>query len=419
MKDWFLYLLLAVGVALRILYLPVAIRTPDERSYTVFAATLERDGLKALPVMVREYLQRPELHAYPSPTRLAPALLGATAMRLTGERTPLALAWISTLASALLMLLMLRLGTRFLDRWSTAVALVFVVASPLDLAMARRAWGDELLALVALAMLYAFLRQQADSRRFGWGLVCLGLGVVSLFIKETGALFLGLAICTLAWSAYGSRGARGVALALEGGAVAVAVGAGALAAAYGGVRPLGGVLASLARAGTPNAYMLHYQMGGPDYYVRGLAVLQPVPMLLGLLGAVLALARMASARAGASRPERCTALVSLSVFVLIFAAAAMAYPQKNLRFVSALYAPLYLIAGSLVVDTVGALRRRVSVTVARITLSAVVVVLVFSVFADRACFEHWFVQRWVPDLATPWFTQVPPPARPGRTPPVR
>ena len=215
-------------------------------------------------------------------------------------------------------------------------------------------------------------------------------------------------------TAHRSAGWKGFALALGAGAVAVVVGVGVLAGACGGIDALWAATSAVTRANATNEYALNYQTGDATYYARGLAILQPIPMFLGLLGAVLIVGQAPFARNTVTRPHRFAVLLVLSGFALVLAVVAVAYSQKNMRFVSALYAPLYLTAGALVQGVVGALTRRNSRSGARVAIAALVVLMLLSVLGDRARFERWFIRRGVPDLATPWFTGTQPTAVPTR-----
>lgn len=394
-----LVVLFALGAFLRVHYFPVAARTLDERIYARYSEELARRGPAALPAMVRDYIDRPAMHVCPPPTRIGYIGLGAAAMRLSGAFTANALAWVSFAASVLLMLLLVRFGLEFLGGWTTAVALAFFVASPLDLAMARRAWVDELLSLVALAMLYALLRVRVAPGRRRWAAAVLALGVFSLWLKETGGLFFILGMLGLAW-AHG----RGAAAAAAAGALALALGIAVLVAASGGPAALAAAVSAAARAAATNEYVLRYQTGDAMYYVRGLAALQPAPMLLGFLVAALVACRVRLRGGETPAPRRLDALRILSAFSLVLVAVAIAHPQKNLRFIGAAFAPVYLLAGAGIQELVAVPLRDTSRALARTVGIAVAAFLLLSLLADRARFEHHFVRARVPDLATPWFT---------------
>ena len=406
--NLFIFALLAFGVALRIVHFPVAVYTPDEDAYANFYATpMFENGLGQLPKLVRDYNARPDLWEFPSPTRAGHLWAIVGFMNLAGHATIQSAAWVSAIASMLSLVLIARIGVRFLDPWAAVIALLFAAVSPLDLAMARRVWGDELLALCVLVSLWAFLEHGAAPRRARWPILCLIAAGYSILVKETGLLALGLATLGLALVAWRGRGARSSALALLAGAATLAASLAALAAACGGLEPLRATFARAASAGHVNEYMRNYQTGGPGYYVRGLALLQPLPALLGCLAAVPAALRSPVFRKLAERPRSRFALVTLGGFAIAFAAAALVYPQKNLRFLSPLYAPLDLLAAALVRALAAWLRARLPAPAFRLAAGTIALSLLAAAAADHHRFIEYFIRRGIPDLATPWFTRPP------------
>jgi hypothetical protein len=397
--------LLAAGIALRILHFPVAVYTPDEDAYATFYATPMYDnGPGVLPRLVRDYNARPEMSQFPSPTRVGHLWAIVGLMNLAGRATVQTAAAVSTIASIAILLLVARLGLRFLGPRVTAVALLFAVASPLDLAMARRVWGDELFALCALAALLAFLEHAAGARRARSMAVCLAFAGYSILVKESGLLVLGLATAALAVVAWRAAGPRGAARTLLAGAGTLVMAIATLAAACGGIAPLAATFARAA-AGATNAYMREYQSGGPGYYARGLLLLQPLPVVLGLLAAIVAAARPRLVLP-AAHPSAALALRSLAWLTLAFLAAALAWPQKNLRFLSPIYAPLDLLAAALVWGALERARARLPAAARETGVALAGAALLVAAVADHQRFVELFERRGIPDLATPWFTHA-------------
>ena len=93
--------LLVAGIALRAWHLPVMVYTPDEDAYVNFyAVPLLQQGLGHLPALVKDYNARPELHAFPSPTRVgqlwpmvATMLILRTTRRVPRRSRPPSAAW--------------------------------------------------------------------------------------------------------------------------------------------------------------------------------------------------------------------------------------------------------------------------------------------------------------------------------------
>ncbi len=390
-------LLIALGVTLRVVDFPVAVYTPDEDAYADFYATpIYENGAGALPKLVREYNARPDMLEFPSPTRVGHLWAIVGFMNLLGHATIQNAAWASAAASMLILLLMAWLGLRALGPWTSVLALLFAAVSPLDRAMARRVWGDELFAACALASLLAFVAWASGARRARWWVLCLTLAGYSILIKETGLVVLGCATAGLAIVAWRASGPRGAAFALLAGA--------AIALACGGLEPLRATFARVAAASHGNEYMRTYQIGGPGYYARGLLALQPLPMVVGLVGAVAVALRAPALRAAFETPRAQVALATLAAFTLAFAALALAWPQKNLRFLSPIYAPLDLLAGAVMVAALQRVRARLPAQVFRLGVAVIAVALLGLALADHQRFVELFLRRGIPDLATPWFT---------------
>ncbi|HEY3216890.1 MAG TPA: glycosyltransferase family 39 protein [Candidatus Eisenbacteria bacterium] len=398
--------LLACGIVLRVWHFPVAVYTPDEDAYANFyAAPLVQQGLGRLPALVNDYDARPEMHQFPSPTRVGHLWLMVATMLVLEDHSPRAGAALSTVASVLILVLIWVVGATFVHPWVAAMALLFAIVSPMDLAMARRAWGDELFACLALAATWAFLVYSSAPRRKRWAAACLGLAGYAILTKETGLLLLGLATIGLTVVAWRASGPRTAALLLAGGAITLVLTGAVWAAAVGGWEPLRAAFDRLTDASSVNEYMRKYQSGGPEYYVRGIGRLQPLPMALGVLAAVLVVLRVHT-RLGLPRKDADNATwATLAYLVMAFTTVAVAYPQKNLRFLGPAYAPLDLLAAGLLWGGLSFARARVRPVLYRRSAVALGLGLVACAVADHHRFVTYFIERQIPDLATPWFTR--------------
>ena len=292
-----------------------------------------------------------------------------------------------------------------LDAWAAALAVAFLAASPLDLAIARRAWADDVLGLIASAMLWVFLRATAKPGGRVRPAALFALGALASLVKETGLVLVALGAAGLAlieWRA--GRDWRRSLLIVLGGIAGVAAAAALLSILSGGGAPWIAALGHAGSAVAGNDYVRRYQTGSALYYARGLAILQPVPWLLGTAGALLVAARAPFMRAGWPRPGALAALAVAAWFTLIFGALACVYQQKNLRFLSPVYAPVALLAAALVRSGLAWLGGRLSPRLGRVMVAVATIVLVASLYADLRRFADFFLRRDLPDLATPWFT---------------
>jgi hypothetical protein len=404
-------LLIVAGVVLRVVDFPVAVYTPDEDAYADFyAAPLYADGLGGLPRLVRDYEARPDLREFPSPTRVGHLWAMVLAMHLAGHASIQAAAAVSAVASGLILALIAAVALPLLGPWPTAAALLLAAVSPLDRAMARRAWGDELLALCAMIAIAALARHAARPRA-RWMVVALAAAGYAILVKETGLPLLLLVTAWLTVTGARASGARGALRALIAGALTLIATLAALVAACGGLGPLRATFAGLVASGPLNAYMREYQSGGPGYYARGLLRVEPVTIVLGALGVVLAAAWRpgpAAAAAPEGPPERAApGAISAGIawLTLGFAGMALVWPQKNLRFLSPIYPPLDLLAGAALGWLLAGARTRLPAPAFRVLVALAAAGLIAAALADQRRFVELFIRRGIPDLATPWFTR--------------
>ncbi len=98
-------------------------------------------------------------------------------------------------------------------------------------------------------------------------------------------------------------------------------------------------------------------------------------------------------------------LASLAWLMLSCSPVACVYPQKNMRFLSVLFVPVFILAAAFLRSLLSAWKQRASSPIFAATVAVVVVGVTASAAADLARFDHWFFAKEVPDLATPWFTR--------------
>ncbi|HEV2106416.1 MAG TPA: hypothetical protein VGU27_11885, partial [Candidatus Eisenbacteria bacterium] len=111
--------------------------------------------------------------------------------------------------------------------------------------------------------------------------------------------------------------------------------------------------------------------------------------------------------AGPAVPPRTrAATLALAGYALGFCAVAFGYFSKNMRFLSPVFAPVYLLAGALVVAVLGRLRARVPRRAFAAAVAATALALAASAALDLRRFDHYFNEMQIQDLATPWFQQA-------------
>src|SRR5882672_517617 len=187
-----LAILFLFGAGLRLSHLDRRARTPDETFYTTLAAKMVQSGPGFMSDYVRAFNERPAEVAYPWPQRIGYFWLVSGSMSLTGNtgiEVPVVLSCLaSVLALALLGGIALSLG----GPWTAVATLGFAVASPLDLALAQRAWQDSILSALTLVMLLAFLRFARHADRARWAIAFFAVAGFALLVKESAIIPFGL-----------------------------------------------------------------------------------------------------------------------------------------------------------------------------------------------------------------------------------
>ena len=408
---------LAVAIALRLANFFVADRSPDEELWTKFGVHIAREGPGWITRTAHDFNRDGDVE-FPWPQRVGYTCLVALAVRASGDTTVHAAEGLSTVASVAATALTGVVAWEFIAPWVAPAAMLFMAVSPLDLALARRAWQDDVMALLTLLMAWAFLRHLARGGR-GSALAFFALSAYALTVKESAVIPFGLGVAGLVLAAWHrARRApteggpptegrwRAPALMLLAGVAAALVAGGAIVGVAGGPAEFRHLMELAREALAPDKYLLEYQTGGVGYYVTGLTLLQPVPFMFGFAGALLAVVRAPFLSPAGTRPGARGALAALGWLTLVFGAVSFSYYSKNMRFLSPIYAPVFLLAAALLWGALARVRERASRRWALAATVALALALTGSAVRDALRFDHYFNEMQVQDLATPWFLQV-------------
>lgn len=410
-------LVFALAVALRLAFFAVPARSPDEELYTRFGAGLAHDGLAWETRLVHDFNRDADVD-FPWPWRIGFTGLVGAAMRASGDTSVRVGESLSVIASLLTVAATGALAWSVIGAWPAVAAMAFLAVSPLDLALARRAWQDDVVMAIAMAMLLAFLAAARGGRRSRVAHAAFFvLAAWGLTVKESLGIPAGVGTLGLAWFAWRRDGrVRDAIAVLAAGALAALAAVGAIVAVSGGFGELKTTLDIAKVVNAPDEYLRQYQTGGVfDYYGRGLAILQPLPWLLAYAFAAWALLVPralgaacvrggdgdARAYADATRALRVTAL-----HLATFSAVAFSYSSKNLRFLSPVYPAVALLAAGALAAAARAVRTRGGARAGALATAALAGLVIASCARDLAVFRHYFVEDEVQDLATPWFPQV-------------
>lgn len=342
-------ILLLSGALARLWHLEDAVRrSPDELIYSQLSHGLLERGTAGLRGATSQYLSDPRFRVYPPPTRTGYLWLLAGAMKLTGSRDARAGAYLSLAASLGTLLVAAVVALRFLPAGAALAALLFVAASPVELALARRAWADAPLGLAAFLAVWSAAELSRRPGRRLWQVAFVLSGCLAMTIKETGAVVVGLCILWLAGVALSRRDAAAEWLALAwlwcAGAVATVSW---LAYSVGGLSTLAEVLGGLPGASAANPYDMQYQ-SGPWYGIpQALFAAAPLTTVAALAGLLPCLTRPLSEMPSAPGWRPSSREVAGMCFVLIgFLLTLMAQQNRaNLRYCAPVFGPFHLVAG--------------------------------------------------------------------------
>ena len=176
----------------------VTSRSPDERTYTAYAALLADAGLGTYRELFANYDRNPDLWIYPSPSRFGHVLLFAEVMRITGVRDGRAGAATSWLFSILSVALVAWMGLRFFNPYVALIGASFMACSFGELSMARRAWQDTTFGFCGLLMMYLACEIARRPTAKPLYAALFAVGSFSLLTKETSVLSYGLVLLWLA-----------------------------------------------------------------------------------------------------------------------------------------------------------------------------------------------------------------------------
>ncbi|WP_242342804.1 glycosyltransferase family 39 protein [Anaeromyxobacter terrae] len=332
---------IVVAATMRIAWNDVTRFSPaDETHYLETARALAPSVLARYPVLAAEYLSHPTAWKFPSFLRWGWYGIGAVVCKAQPDCSHRSLAWISTLAGILVVLLAYAVGRARLGERAALLGAAFVAASPLQLGLGRRALQDELVCATVLAALWTALRVlDAPNGARAWGRYAAAISAASLAfaVKETFVLYAPAFIALWLFT----RARRGGGRPLDAALLLVPP-----LVYYGGYCLLthSGTqffeMARVAVSSLGSEYARQYQSGPPHRYLVDLLVLSPVPVLL----AIGAGASIVSSRVQAvSGPRQLAAFAALAL-------ASFALVSKSVRFVAAPDALVSLLAAWFVIS---------------------------------------------------------------------
>ena len=399
-----LSLVFAIGVILRVYNLNNVIeRSPDEYTYTYLAQKIAQHGVsEGIKLVTREQLSNKELWIYfpPPPTRTGYLWLLSNVMKALNSADVKVGSYISFAASVISLLLLMALGLRFFNPWITLYALLFMIVSPMELAIARRTWQDAMVGCIGLSLIYFSCEISRNIKRAIWYFLLIVVGSYYVSVKESGIFIYGLCVMWLLWVLFIKERStlKGLFLIIFS-ALGVGITITILTHISGGIRPIIDSVRCWVTAMPTNQYAIEYQSGPWYYFLEGFWIVSPVSAILcliGIAGNLLPDKRLGKATflsdAASSRAIR-----GIILFVIVFMTAAITTPLfQNMRYVSILYAPFYLISG---------LGLWYIISLAKVTQNfrkaviLIVCVLILMAIRDYKTFEKIFIRTGIKDVS--------------------
>lgn len=390
------------AITLRLCNREVAARSPDEEVYMHYATRVAGSGIEGGRALVEGYNRDLRQWIYPTPIRVGYIYLVAAVIKLSGASAERAAVSISSVFSIGGFFVAALLGLRFFDRWAVLVGLALLSVSPIELAIARRAWQDSVWGCVGLLLFYLCLEASISNRPKIWRICFWAAGAYYLTIKGSALVVYGLCTLWLGGSAWFKEGSlrKCVYIVITSTFVAAASFA-ALAWCSGGAFSVMETIQHSTLARGWNQYGHQFQSGPWYWFFLGFLALSPITTLLCVAGIATMILPQGAGVVGVSLGMRQTyaawALIYLIFIVLI--AATVPADLKNLRYVTILVGPCCLLSGLAVVYLLAFAKVKLPLWEYHFAACAVALALGLTCLTDYRRFEGIFVRNQLNDLA--------------------
>jgi hypothetical protein len=357
--------------------------------------------LDAPRFLVKGYNSTPETWIYPVPLRIGHYYGIAAFMKLFGLPPERAGVDLSMACSILQLAVVALMGLRFFNRWAVLATLALLSVSPWDLEMSRRVWGDGVCGPLAMVIVWLCAEICVRQRKGPWFAALWICSVYFLLIKETGGFFYGFCVLGLAVESWlRERSWKRVAW-ISGGAVGTALCSFAIMTALcGGLSAALETIRHNAQSTAGNVYATVFQNGPWYSFPIGLWVLSPLSAFGAALGLVALIRRRDSLGdvLSLTKNQRMIATGMGALIVLVIAMATVPAQLKNLRYISFILGPWYLMAGLGLSYLVAGLRKLLGERATVPVMGVAVLVVVASCWSDYSGYRELFLRRGAMDL---------------------
>ncbi len=380
---------LILGVALRVSFLEIPKRTPDEKFYTAYAREIVSHGKTATMDMVVAYNFDRMNWVYPPPTRIGYTYLLAGFMKIAHRADERVGTLVSAGFSILTLFLLVMIGLRFFNPWVTSVALLFLSVSPMDLAVGRRVWQESAMSFLSAALLFLVAEISARPKNRVLLFLYVLAGSYALLVKESGTIIFGFFAGWILWALiFKWKDYKGalflVLLCLIGAEADVLL----LTWTSGDLRGVWELWKHVKESMAVNLYATTNQNAPWEEFLKGFWFLSPVTAVFLAAGLIFSIVK---------RKEVPLALTCFIVYVFCFLT--LFHYFKNIRYASVMYVPYYLMAGYgfwVMADLIQG--RLKDFAVKSLALGTLIFILVFSSFLDTRNFDRLFLDKKLQDL---------------------
>jgi len=389
------------GLALRLSNFNPPKRSFDELIYLKYTKAVYENGIHATKINIEEYNSTKKAWIYPSPIRIGYIYLNSAVMKAARSTDIRILSYVSSAFSIISLFILVLLGLRFFNPWITLVALLFMSVSPMDLAIAMRAWQDGIIGTSGLLLIYFCCEISENQKRKIWYIFFWIVGGYSILIKESGILIYALCVIWLIGLALFKEKSilKILGITIISSAIAV-LSFFALASVSGGAQNvISAINKSLGSIAT-NRYNLEYQSGPWYSYFQSLFILSPVTTLLSGLGmTILAFSVFSNKPITGIKDKR---YVFLGLLFFISSSTVIVIIPKhmiNLRYISVLFVPFYLMSGMGLWYILLFLRSVLKNFLFYISVLIVVLIVIIIAINNCATFDRIFTKNGITDLS--------------------
>ncbi len=375
--------------------------SPDEVMYSTYANVIAHEGLKGTAIAVDTYSKNSKLWTLPPPTRVGYVYPLAALMKYLDRSDYDVGVYLSRVCSILSLGVLVLIGFRFFGARAAVSSLLFLALSSYELVLARRTWQDGLMTLWSGVLIWVVCELLRKPKAIVLWLAYFLIVCYGPLIKESAVLVLGLmGICCVSALVIQKKY---VSAAIFIGVSTISLGISFFVLAYlaGGITPLLSLYGLLKSAVAQNQYAGEFQNGAYFSLFYGLFTLSPVALSFFLVGIFFIIFR-AFSKGNSKYFNQIDGFIPIILVVFIvsfFLIASFPSYFKNLRYISPIYIPFYLLAGfgaDFLVKLVTEKFKGVGRTPATLVIAAI---LCGGLIYEYKTYEYLFIQKKVKDLS--------------------